>query len=102
MQFIINAYDYTDKDALDRRMAVRPRHLENIKKVMETDKVICAGGLTDENGAMKGSFLVMEFKDRAGLDAYLASEPYVTEGVWEKVEVEPCNAVIVNNEKVGR
>ena len=52
MQFIINAYDYTDKDALERRMAVRPRHLENIKKVMENDRVICAGGLTDENEVM--------------------------------------------------
>ena len=45
---------------------------------------------------MKGSALVMDFEDRAALDAYLASEPYIREHVWETVEVEPLNVVIVN------
>ena len=45
MQFIITAYDGTDPNALARRMEVRPRHLENMKKVMEQYKVLCAGGL---------------------------------------------------------
>ena len=35
MQVIITAYDGTDSEALARRMAVRPRHLENMKKVMQ-------------------------------------------------------------------
>ena len=48
MQFRITAYDYTDKDALARRMSVRPRHLENIQKVMEANKILCAGGITNE------------------------------------------------------
>jgi uncharacterized protein YciI len=65
-------------------------------------RVICAGGLLDDAGVMKGSVLVMEFENRAGLDAYLASEPYITEHVWESVEVETMNVVIVNGEKVGK
>ncbi len=95
MQFLIKAYD--GEGLLERRMEVRPRHLENMGKV--NGKVICAGGLLDENGKMKGSALVMEFADRAGLDDYLASEPYIAEHVWEKVEVEPINVVLVNGEK---
>ena len=98
MQFIIRAYD--GKDMLDRRMEVRPRHLENMRRV--NGKVICAGGLLDDAGKMKGSVLVMEFENRAGLDAYLASEPYIAEHVWESVEVESMNVVIVNGEKVGK
>ena len=98
MQFIIRAYD--GKDMLDRRMEVRPRHLENMGRV--NGKVICAGGLLDDTGKMKGSVLVMEFENRAGLDAYLASEPYIAEHVWERVEVESMNVVIVNGEKVGK
>ena len=85
---------------LDRRLAVRPRHLENMAAV--NGKVICAGGLLDEAGNMKGSALVMEFEDRAALDAYLGSEPYIAEGVWERVEVERMNVVILNGEKVGK
>ena len=62
-------------------------------------QIICAGGLLDDAGRMKGSALVMEFPDRAALDAYLANEPYVVEGVWQKIEVETMNAVLVNGEK---
>jgi len=98
MQFRITAYDYTDKDALARRMSVRPRHLENIKKVMEANKILCAGGITNEAGAPVGSFLIMDFPSREKLDEYLAGEPYITEKVWESVKVEPCNAVMVGNE----
>ncbi|MBR0381259.1 MAG: hypothetical protein IJH71_02330 [Eubacterium sp.] len=97
MQFIITAYD--GPDMLDKRMAVRPRHLENMGKVK--GKVICAGGLLDDEGKMKGSVLIMDFEDRASLDEYLDSEPYIREKVWEKVEVESMNVVIVNGEKVG-
>ena len=65
-------------------------------------KVICAGGLLDDEGKMKGSALVMEFDSREELDKYLASEPYLTEHVWEKVDVEIMNVVFLNGEKVGK
>ncbi len=97
MQFIITAYD--GEGMLEKRMQVRPRHLENMAKVR--GRVVCAGGLLDENGRMKGSVLVMEFENRALLEEYLRSEPYLLEHVWEKVEVEPMNVVLLNGEKVG-
>ena len=76
MQFIINAYDGTDDKALERRMAARPEHLENMKKVLEMGKVLCAGGLLNEEGKMIGSFLVMDFATQELFDKYLESEPY--------------------------
>ena len=90
MQFIIKAYD--GAGMLGKRMEVRPRHLEGMARL--GNHVICAGGLLDEDGKMKGSALVMDFADRNELDAYLASEPYVQEHVWEKIEVERMNVVI--------
>lgn len=98
MQFIIKAYD--GADVLDKRLAVRARHLEGMKALGK--QVICAGGLLDEEGKMKGSALVMEFSDRAAMDAYLKDEPYVTEGVWENIEVETMNVVLLNGEKIGK
>ena len=97
MQYMIKAYD--GKNMLERRLAVRPRHLENMAKV--PGKVICAGGLLDEEGKMKGSVLIMDFESRELLQQYLDSEPYIKERVWENVEVEPVNVVIVNGEKAG-
>ena len=90
MQFIIKAYD--GKGMLEKRMAVRPRHLKGMAGL--GDHVICAGGLLDEAGKMKGSVLIMGFADRNALDTYLSSEPYVQEHVWEKIEVERMNVVI--------
>ena len=95
MQFIVKAYD--GPNMLEKRMEVRPRHLEGMARLGE--HIICAGGLLDENGKMKGSALVLEFDDRAQLDAYLAAEPYVLEHVWDKIEVEPINVVLVNGKK---
>ena len=43
---------------------------------------------------MKGSAMIMDFPDRASLDEYLRTEPYVVAGVWEKITVEPMNVVI--------
>ena len=95
MQFLVKAYD--GPDMLDKRMEVRPRHLEGMKALGE--QIICAGGLLDEESAMRGSALVMEFDNRAALDAYLESEPYVVEGVWQKIKVDIINVVLVNGEK---
>ena len=96
MQFMITAYDGTDGDALARRMKVRLQHLENMSKVREMGHVICAGGLLDDGGKMKGSFLIMEFDSRKQLDDYLETEPYMKSNVWQDVRVETCNVVIRN------
>ena len=82
---------------LEKRMVVRPRHLEGMKALGK--RIVVAGGLLDDEGKMKGSALVMEFENRAALDEYLKNESYVVEGVWKKVEVEMMNVVLVNGEK---
>lgn len=90
MQFIVKAYD--GEGMLDKRMEVRPRHLEGIERIKE--HVICAGGLLDDEGKMMGSVLIMEYESREQLDEYLANEPYVQDNVWQKIEVERMNVVI--------
>ena len=92
MQYLIRAYDGEGK--LDKRMEVRPRHLDGMKKLSE--HIISAGGLLDDEGKMKGSALIMDFESRKELDDYIANEPYVVENVWEKIEIEPINVVIAN------
>ena len=60
VQFVIRAYD--GKGMLEKRMEVRPRHLEGMERIRQ--HVVCAGGLLDDEGKMKGSMLVMEFESR--------------------------------------
>jgi len=90
MHFLVKAYD--GEGMLEKRLMVRPRHLEGMARLGA--HVICAGGLLDSSGKMKGSVLVLDFADRSELDAYLADEPYVQEQVWERIEVERINVVI--------
>ena len=97
MQFIITAHD--GENMLEKRMAVRPRHLEGMAKLGE--HIVCAGGLLDDEGKMKGSVLILDFEDRTALDDYLKNEPYVTEHVWEEIKVESMNVVIANGNKVA-
>ena len=95
MQFLVTAYD--GEGMLEKRMEVRPRHLEGMAKL--GGHIVCAGGLLDENGKMKGSAIVLDFESREELDQYLANEPYVLEHVWEKIEVERLNVVLAKGEK---
>ncbi len=95
MQFIVKAYD--GEGMLEKRMEVRPRHLEGMKKL--GDHIICAGGLLDDEGKMKGSTLILEFDSRKELDDYIENEPYVLEHVWEKIEVDQLNVVILRGEE---
>ena len=98
MQFVITAYD--GAGMLDKRMEVRPQHLEGMKKLGK--HIVCAGGLLDEEKKLKGSVLVVEFEDRAAVDEYLENEPYVKAGVWENITVESINVVIMNGEPAGK
>ena len=65
MQFVVN--DHDGKNMLEKRMEVRPRHLENMTRNKE--HVVCAGGILDEAGKPIGSVLVLDFESRDQLDA---------------------------------
>ena len=98
MQFVITAYD--GEGMLDKRMEVRPLHLEGMERLKK--HLIAAGALLDDEGKLKGSALIMEFQNREELDEYLANEIYVKEHVWDKITVERMNVVYDHGEKVGK
>jgi len=82
MPFLITAPDYTD--ALERRMATRQAHLDALAGLKAEGKVLYAAALLNDNGDMAGSVLVMDMPDRAAIDAWLATEPYILQNVWDK------------------
>ena len=90
MQFLILAYDATDADALNRRMAVRAAHMEMIERYKAGGHMHIGAAILDDADKMIGSTIIAEFPSRAELDAWLAEDPYVTGKVWERIEVKPC------------
>lgn len=89
MQFILIAYDGTDPEAEKRRMAVRQEHLDKIAEWKARGEFISGGAILDDNGKMIGSMILYEFPDRAALDERLKTEPYITTGVWQNIEIKP-------------
>ena len=93
-QFLVLAYDATDAEAAARRKAARPAHFEGIKPMVAKGEIVVGAALLNDQGGMVGSAVVTEFPSRAELDAWLAREPYVKEGVWKKIEVKPVRIAV--------
>ena len=70
-----------------KRPGVRDAHLANLRPLAEAGRTRFAGPLRDEAGAPCGSVIVIEADDLAAARAFAESDPYVTEGVFAKVEV---------------
>jgi hypothetical protein len=89
MQFLLLAYDGTDPEALQRRLMVRDEHLRKISDLKKAGEFLFGGAILDDSGKMIGSMIVYDFPDRKSLEEKLKDEPYFTEKVWEKTEIQP-------------
>jgi uncharacterized protein YciI len=96
MQFLLLAYDGTDDGAKARRAAARPAHFAGIEPMIERGELRAAGAILDDSGDMIGSAVLAEFPSRADLDAWLAREPYVKEGVWQQIEIRPFRLAVLD------
>jgi uncharacterized protein YciI len=102
MQYIITAYDGTDEKALERRLAVREEHLVAVERRFKTGEQIFGGALLDDDGNGIGSVMVLDYPTREDLDHSLKAEPYVSRGVWQKVDIKPCRVASVYMELAKR
>lgn len=96
MQFLLIAHDGEDAGALERRMSVREDHLSKISILKNNGKFLFGGAILDDNGKMTGSMIVYDFPDRKSLDEALLDEPYITKGVWKKIEIRPFRLATIN------
>jgi uncharacterized protein YciI len=88
-QYLITGYDYTDAGALQRRMNVRPHHLDVAKVLKEKTNFIIGGAILNDDGKMIGSIMIMQFETEEELEAWKQSEPYITQKIWESVDIKP-------------
>jgi len=87
MTYTIIGKDYPNGS--EKRKQSRDAHLNGAKALKEEGKLLYAVALL-EDGQMVGSVMVMNFTDEADLESWRSSEPYITGGVWETVEIIPC------------
>jgi len=95
MQYIVHAYDFTDEQALARRMSVRANHLEGAKVLKANGNFILGGALLSPEGQMIGSMTIVDFEEESLLNQWLEVEPYIKGKVWEKIDIKPFRQATV-------
>lgn len=90
MEFLVLGYDGIDDGAMDRRLAVREKHLFTFDEYTNKGIFKYGGALLDDNQKMIGSLIVCEFASLEELkEKWLNHEPYMLGGVWQKLEIKP-------------
>ena len=89
MQFIIQAKDYTDENALQRRLSVREQHLSRMKEEKEKNIFIVGGALLDDKNKMTGSVLILNLPDEKTVRNWIAHDPYIIHHVWNEISITP-------------
>ncbi|HEY3943566.1 MAG TPA: YciI family protein [Acidimicrobiales bacterium] len=89
MHFLVLAWDRATEEGVARRDGARPDHAAAIRERWERGEVVLGAGILDDAGVVRGSLVVVDLPGAADVEAYLATEPFVTQDVWERVEVHP-------------
>lgn len=80
----------SDKPGMEEtRLRVRPAHQERLRSNPEPGcTCVAAGALTDDaDEHLDGSLLVFEADDRVAVERFMAGDPYMIEGIFERTEI---------------
>ncbi|WP_295770284.1 YciI family protein [uncultured Mucilaginibacter sp.] len=94
-QYVVTAYDFTDNNALNRRLEARPAHLKGVKVLKQNNNFIAGGAILNEQDQMVGSVMIVQFETEHLMQQWLKNDPYVMGQVWEKIDVKPFKQAIV-------
>lgn len=94
-QYLITGHDYTDAGALERRMNVRPHHLDGAKELKEKGNYVLGGAMLNDEGNMIGSVMILQFETETDFETWKQNEPYITQGIWESVTIKPFRVAAV-------
>ncbi|EED24688.1 protein YciI [Vibrio sp. 16] len=87
------------ENSLEKRLSVRPAHLERLQALQDQGRLLTAGpmpAVDSENPAeagFTGSTVIAEFDSLAEAQSWADADPYVAAGVYEKVIVKPFKKV---------
>jgi len=89
LQYVIIARDGNDANALERRMNARPNHFKGARILKDNNNLVLGGAILDDNGKMAGSVMIVQFETEEAMRKWFNNEPYVTERVWQSIELKP-------------
>lgn len=87
-------------DSLEKRLSVRPAHLERLEALKDEGRLVLAGphpAIDSDNpgeAGFSGSLIVAEFDSLEQARAWANDDPYVGAGVYAQVSVRPFKKVL--------
>jgi len=88
------------ENSLEKRMAVRPAHIERLNILKDEGRLILAGPhpAIDSNepgeAGFTGSLVVAEFDSLEDAQAWADADPYMASGAYASVVVKPFKKVL--------
>jgi uncharacterized protein YciI len=88
------------ENSLEKRMAVRPAHIERLNILKNEGRLILAGPhpAIDNNepgeAGFTGSLVVAEFDSLEDAQTWADADPYLASGAYESVVVKPFKKVL--------
>ena len=91
--FVVSCTD--QEGTVEKRLATRPEHLARLQQLDDEGRLIVAGAMpkdpSNPQAGFYGSTIIVDFDSREALDAWLAEEPFLREGIYSNIDVKPFN-----------
>jgi uncharacterized protein YciI len=87
-------------DSLEKRLSVRPAHVERLKQLLNEGRLLVAGpnpAIDNEDpgpNGFTGSIIIAEFDSLEAAKQWADADPYIEAGVYESVMVKPFRKVL--------
>jgi uncharacterized protein YciI len=88
------------ENSLEKRLSVRPAHLERLNALKDTGRLVLAGPhpAVDSNdpgpAGFSGSLIVADFESLSAAETWAKADPFVAAGVYANVVVKPFKQVL--------
>lgn len=97
MLYAILGFD--NKNSLEKRKLARPQHLQRLQALHDAQRLLTAGpnpAIDNEDpgeAGFTGSLIIAEFDSQQAAQDWADADPYVSAGVYERVQVKPYKKV---------
>ena len=88
------------ENSLDKRLSIRPAHVERLQVLKEQGRLIIAGphpAIDNEDpgpAGFTGSLIIAEFESLQAAQNWANDDPYIKAGVYDTVIVKPFKKVL--------
>ena len=91
--FVLSCTD--NEGTVEKRIATRPAHVARLEQLDDEGRLIVAGALpkdpSNTQAGFYGSTIIVDFESREAVEAWVAEEPFLKEGIYSHIDIKSFN-----------